>query len=151
MRVRGTAGHPRPQLPCAGAEGALAGSIKLSASPMGSAAHNGLPGSGPRGGGKRLKHVCTQTWELGKRALLNPTLGLSAGKRAGSTGTEPTWGLVRAPQLCRDLRASGALAGKPGAACYAGRGGVRLGSTISPEPHLSALQPKGLGLVGVRL
>lgn len=80
-------------------------------------------------------------------------LGPSAGKRARSTGTVHTWGLVRAPQLCRDLLASGALAGKLGAACCAGPGGVQLGSTISPETqlHPSALQPKGLGLVRVRL
>lgn len=64
-----------------------------------------------------------------------------------------TWGLVRAPRLCRDLLASGALAGKLGAACCAGPGGVQLGSTISPEtqPHPSALQPKGLGLARARL
>lgn len=60
----------------------------------------------------------------------------------------PTWGLARAPQLCHDPLASGARAGKLGAACCAGPGGVHLGSTVFPEPHPSALQTKGLGLAG---
>lgn len=55
----------------------------------------------------------------------------------------PTWGLVRAPQLCHDLLAGGARAGKLGAACSAEPGGAQLGSTVCLEPHPSALQTKG--------
>jgi len=63
----------------------------------------------------------------------------------------PTWGLVRAPQLCRDPLASGGRAAELGAACCAGPGSAQLGSSVSPEPHPSALQTKGLGLAGRRL
>lgn len=52
----------------------------------------------------------------------------------------PTWGLGRAPQLCRGLQASGVRAGRLGAACCAAPGGVQPGSSASPEPHPSALQ-----------
>lgn len=52
----------------------------------------------------------------------------------------PTWGLGRAPQPCRGLRASGVQAGRLGAACCAAPGGVQPGSSASPEPHPSALQ-----------
>lgn len=55
----------------------------------------------------------------------------------------PTWGLVRAPQLCRDLPAGGAQAEKLGAACFAEPGDAQLGSTVSLQLHPSALQTNG--------
>lgn len=55
----------------------------------------------------------------------------------------PTWGLVRAPQLCCDLPADGAPAGRLGAAGFAEPGRAQLGSTVSLGPHPSALQTKG--------
>lgn len=147
---------PRPQPPHMLGLEALAGAIRLSASPGGSAAGSAgdpLTGQGPAQqvgerhdpAGAWLHPVCTQTQELGKGAALSLMLGLSAGGRARIAGAVPTWGLARAPRLCRDPLASGVQAGKLGAACCAGSGGVQLGSTVSPEPHPSALQAKGLG------
>lgn len=59
--------HPRPQLPRAGAEGALAGSIKLSASPMGSAAYKGCLAEGPRVPARGLSLCAPRqgSWEKG--------------------------------------------------------------------------------------
>lgn len=140
---------------------ALAGGIRLHASPTGSGTCSqgkGLSGLGPQWAGKRrnpagarLDPARTRTWDVGKGSVLSLMHGPLAGGRARSAGAVPTWGLVRVPQLCHDPLASGVQAGKLGAACCAGPGGVQLGSTASLERHPSALQTKGLGLAGGRL
>lgn len=78
-------------------------------------------------------------WKLGKGLSL--VLGLSG--RARSAEAVHTWGLARAPQLCHDLPAGGAQAGRLGAACFEEPGGAQLDSIVSLEPHPSALHNKG--------
>lgn len=91
---------------------------------------------------KRLQvvHGTVQVLQAAHGERLGRAAWLELGEGAVLSLPVPTWGLVKAPQLCRGLRASGAQAGRLGAACCAAHEDGRPGSSASLEPRPSALQ-----------